>query len=74
MKLSETIEACRKLIAEEIEGIEYYIDLPQYKGKESILEEWRIEKQMWNEHLNNLTFIQHETNLNEYDEIIERDS
>jgi hypothetical protein len=73
MKLTETIDECLKLVVEEIEGTEYYIS--QYKDKNvpNQIKEWEQQLEVWKEHLSNLTFIKYETQLDEYDELIERD-
>lgn len=67
MKLTETIEECIKLVIDEIEGYDVYIK--EYKDKEgtvNYVEKLREERKVWVEHLENLKYIQCETNLDSW--------
>ena len=79
MKLIETIERCEKLVLEEIEGCEQY--LVWYENSISDTEESRKEVQKINkrkneylEMLNNLRFIKFESNVQELDDVIEKEN
>jgi hypothetical protein len=56
MNLTETIEACKELIEEDIEREEV-----------NRIDGWSDKVAKWHEHLNNLNFIKYETQLQEYD-------
>ena len=78
MKLIETIERCEKLVIEEIEGCEQY--LVWYENSISDTKESKEEIQKVNERkneflqmLNNLRFIKYETNLQEFDDMMENE-
>jgi hypothetical protein len=71
MKLTETIDACIKLVIYEIESCDFYInECKDVKGATTLTKE---ERKTWLEHLQNLKYIKYETQLDEYDELIERD-
>lgn len=79
MKLIETIERCEKLVLEEIEGCEQY--LVWYENSISDTEESRKEVQKINERkneylemLNNLRFMKFESNVQELDDVIEKEN
>jgi predicted metallo-beta-lactamase superfamily hydrolase len=79
MKLIETIERCEKLVLEEIDGCEHY--LVWYENSISDTEESRKEIEKINERRNellemmqNLRFIKYETNLQELDEMLEKEN
>ena len=79
MTLIETIERCEKLVIEEIGGCEQY--LVWYENSISDTEESRKEIQKVNERkneflqmMNNLRFIKYETNLQEFDDMIEEEN
>ncbi len=79
MKLIETIERCEKLVLEEIEGCEQY--LVWYENSISDTEESKEEIQKVNEKknelledLSNLRFIKFESNVQELDDVIEKEN
>jgi K+/H+ antiporter YhaU regulatory subunit KhtT len=58
MKLAETIEECIKLIIDEIEGYDFYIN--EYEDRiaySNSVEEWKEEKKKWENHLENLKLL-----------------
>jgi hypothetical protein len=73
MKLTETIEMCEKLITEEIETIEYYIEGHLNPPKSKLEEDsptilgWKKEVQTFKVHLKNLNHIKkdYETHRND---------
>ena len=78
MKLVETIERCEKLVLEEIECYNFDIEWHQKNIGDTEENKQRIQK--WNEEKNelfemlyNLNFIKFESNIQELDELIERD-
>jgi hypothetical protein len=69
MKLTETIEECIKLVIDEIEGCDFYItEYEDRVGYANQVEKWREERKVWVEHLENLKYIQCETNLDSWQE------
>ena len=77
MKLVETIERCETILSERYEDIKKLLNHPEEKLKLVFSDNYRNElmdeKTELFEMLNNLRFIKYETQLDEYDELIERD-
>jgi hypothetical protein len=75
MKLTETIDECIKFAIEEIECYDFYISEYENKCPNYVidLKDLKDGKKTWLEHLQNLKYIKYETQLEEYDELIERD-
>jgi hypothetical protein len=78
MKLTETIERCEKLVLDEIECYNFDIEWHQKNIGDTEENKQRIQK--WNEEKNelfemlyNLNFIKFESNIQELDELIERE-
>lgn len=64
MKLTETIEECIKLVIDEMESYDFYItEYEDRTGYNSLVEEWKEERKIWLEHLENLKHIQEQLNL-----------
>ena len=78
MKLIETIERCEKFVLEEIECYNFDIEWYQKnigdteKNKQRI-QKWNEEKNELLEVLNNLKFIKFESNIQELDDVIEKE-
>jgi hypothetical protein len=78
MKLTETIERCEKFVLEEIECYNFDIEWYQKnigdteKNKQRI-QKWNEEKNELLEVLNNLKFIKFESNIQELDDVIEKE-
>lgn len=69
MKLTETIEECIKLVIDEIEGCDTF--LKEYADKDTsiaIIQSYEDDKKKWLVHLENLKYIQCETNLDSWQE------
>jgi len=79
MKLIETIERCEKFVLEEIECYNFDIEWYQKnigdteKNKQRI-QKWNEEKNELLEVLNNLKFIKFESNIQELDDVIEKEN
>jgi len=77
MKLVETIERCETILSKRYEYIKQELNHPEEKLKLVFSDNYRKElideKTELFEMLNNLRFIKYETQLDEYDELIERD-
>ena len=71
MKLIETIERCEKLVLEEIEVIEDFLNNSESKFGEKTILEWNEEKNKLLEDLSNLRLIKFESNILELDDVIE---
>ena len=78
MKLIETIERCEKFVLDEIEC--YNFDIEWYQKNIGDTEENKQRIQKWNEDknellevLNNLKFIKFESNIQELDDVIEKE-
>lgn len=79
MKLIETIERCEKLVIEEIEGCEQYLvwyenNMGDDKQIKSEIQQVNERKNEFLQMLNNLRFIKYETNLQEFDDVIEEEN
>ena len=78
MKLIETIERCEKFVLEEIECYNFDIEWYQKnigdteKNKQRI-QKWNEEKNELLEVLNNLKFIKFESNIQELDDVMEKE-
>jgi hypothetical protein len=78
MKLTETIERCEKFVLDEIECYNFDIEWYQKnigdteKNKQRI-QKWNEEKNELLEVLNNLKFIKFESNIQELDDVIEKE-
>jgi len=78
MKLTETIERCEKFVLEEIECYNFDIEWYQKnigdteKNKQRI-QKWNEEKNELLEVLNNLEFIKFESNIQELDDVMEKE-
>ncbi len=77
MKLTETIEKCETILSKRYEDIKQLLNHPEEKLKlvfsDNYRKELTDEKNELSEILNNLKFIKYETQLDEYDELIEKD-
>jgi hypothetical protein len=78
MKLVETIERCEKLVLEETECYNFDIEWHQKnigdtEENKQRIQKWNEEKNELLEVLNDLKFIKFESNIQELDELIERD-
>jgi hypothetical protein len=77
MKLVETIERCETILSKRYEDIKQELNHPDEKlglyFNANYRKELIDEKTELFEMLNNLRFIKYETQLDEYDELIERD-
>ena len=79
MKLIETIERCEKFVLEEIECYNFDIEWYQKnigdteKNKQRI-QKWNEEKNELLEVLNNLKFIKFESNIQELDDVMEKEN
>jgi hypothetical protein len=77
MKLTETIEKCETILSKRYEDIKQLLNHPEEKLKlvfsDNYRKELTDEKDELSEILNNLKFIKYETQLDEYDELIEKD-
>ena len=78
MKLIETIERCEKFVLDEIEC--YNFDIEWYQRNIGDTEENKQRIQKWNEEknellevLNNLKFIKFESNIQELDDVMEKE-
>ncbi len=78
MKLIETIERCEKFVLDEIEG--YNLDIKWNQRNIGDTEENKQRIQKWNEEknellevLNNLKFIKFESNIQELDDVMEKE-
>lgn len=61
MKLTETIEECIKLVIDEMESCDVYInEYEDRTGYGSYVEKWKEKRKKWTIHLENLKFIQAE--------------
>jgi hypothetical protein len=79
MKLIETIERCEKFVLDEIEC--YNFDIEWYQRNIGDTEENKQRIQKWNEEknellevLNNLKFIKFESNIQELDDVMEKEN
>jgi hypothetical protein len=78
MKLIETIERCEKFVLDEIECYNFDIEWHQKnigdtEENKQRIQKWNEEKNELLEVLNNLKFIKFESNIQELDDVIEKE-
>jgi hypothetical protein len=78
MKLIETIERCEKFVLDEIECYNFDIEWNQRnigdtEENKQRIQKWNEEKNELLEVLNNLKFIKFESNIQELDDVIEKE-
>jgi len=78
MKLIETIERCEKFVLDEIECYNFDIDWHQKnigdtEENKQRIQKWNEEKNELLEVLNNLEFIKFESNIQELDDVMEKE-
>lgn len=78
MKLTETIERCEKFVLDEIEccnfDIEWYQrNIGDTEENKQRIQKWNEEKNELLEVLNNLKFIKFESNIQELDDVMEKE-
>jgi hypothetical protein len=79
MKLIETIERCEKFVLDEIECYNFDIEWNQRnigdtEENKQRIQKWNEEKNELLEVLNNLKFIKFESNIQELDDVIEKEN
>jgi hypothetical protein len=78
MKLIETIERCEKFVLDEIECYNFDIEWNQRnigdtEENKQRIQKWNEEKNELLEVLNNLKFIKFESNIQELDDVMEKE-
>jgi hypothetical protein len=78
MKLTETIERCEKFVLDEIECYNFDIEWNQRnigdtEENKQRIQKWNEEKNELLEVLNNLKFIKFESNIQELDDVMEKE-
>ena len=79
MKLIETIERCEKFVLDEIECYNFDIEWNQRnigdtEENKQRIQKWNEEKNELLEVLNNLKFIKFESNIQELDDVMEKEN
>ena len=75
MKLIETIERCEKLVLEEIDGCEHYLVWNEISISDTEeIQKVNEKKNELLEDLSNLRFIKFESNVQELDDVIEKEN
>jgi hypothetical protein len=75
VKLIETIERCEKLVLEEIDGCEHYLVWNEISISDTEeIQKVNEKKNELLEDLSNLRFIKFESNVQELDDVIEKEN